>query len=184
MGIRTQLATLISECPAHHSVTTPCMFRVFHAVSATGGGGIFHNRNTLNCGALPCWKSGHWGTEQTYGLSTRTCNHRPWLTIMLSHKRKMGVFNFHFYRQITPLCSQFVPKGELGTCINRVTDPCYQSERGGGVGGIFGSIFSFNMIEGCESELPLFTELKMLDPLSRYRVSRVAKMAVFHSYPS
>ena len=107
------------------------------------GGGIFHNRNTLNSGALPCWKSGHWGTEQTYGLSTRTCNHRPWLTIMLSHKRKIGVFNFHFYRQITPLCSQFVPKGELGTCTNRVTDPC-----------------------------------------CRYRVSRVTKMAVFHSYPS
>ena len=37
------------------------------------------------------------------------------------------------------------------------------------------------MIEGSESELPLFTELKKLDPLSRYRASRLAKMAVFHS---
>ena len=37
------------------------------------------------------------------------------------------------------------------------------------------------MIEGSESELPLFTELKKLDLLSRYRAPRVAKMAVFHS---
>ena len=37
------------------------------------------------------------------------------------------------------------------------------------------------MIEADEPELPLFTELKKLDPLSRYRASRLAKMAVFHS---
>ena len=37
------------------------------------------------------------------------------------------------------------------------------------------------MIEADEPELPLFTELKKLDPLSRYRASTVAKMAVFHS---
>ena len=36
------------------------------------------------------------------------------------------------------------------------------------------------MIEGSESDLAL-TELTKLDPLSRYRMSRPAKMAVFHS---
>ena len=38
------------------------------------------------------------------------------------------------------------------------------------------------MIEGSESELPLFTELKKLDPLPRYNASTVAKMAVFHTF--
>ena len=48
--------------------------------------------------------------------------------------------------------------------------------------GIFGpfSVLTY-MIEGSESELPLFTELKKLNPLSRYRASSIAKMAVFHS---
>ena len=35
------------------------------------------------------------------------------------------------------------------------------------------------MIEGDESELPLFTELKKLDPLLIFRATRVAKMPVF-----
>ena len=38
------------------------------------------------------------------------------------------------------------------------------------------------MIEGSESELPLFTELKKLDPLSRYGARKVAKVAIFHTF--
>ena len=37
------------------------------------------------------------------------------------------------------------------------------------------------MIELSETNQPLFTELKNLAPLPRYRVSPVAKMAVFHT---
>ena len=37
------------------------------------------------------------------------------------------------------------------------------------------------MIVLSESEQPLFTEFRKLAPLSRYRASTVAKMAVFHS---
>ena len=42
------------------------------------------------------------------------------------------------------------------------------------------SVFIY-MIEADELELPLFTELKKLDPLSRYRTSTIAKMAVLNS---
>ena len=47
--------------------------------------------------------------------------------------------------------------------------------------GYFWVNFQFSLIEADEPELPLFTELKKLDLLSRYRALNVAKMAVFHS---
>ena len=38
------------------------------------------------------------------------------------------------------------------------------------------------MKELSETRQPLFTELKKLDPLPRYPATKVAKMAVFHTF--
>ena len=53
----------------------------------------------------------------------------------------------------------------------------------GGVPGIFGLNFSFNIyvIGGTIRIQPLFKELQKLAVLSRYVVSRVAKTAIFYS---